>query len=92
MRQLDSLIIRCADATRVPAGTELTPDILRRVEGAEDALFALGYTDFRCRVFHGAARLQFPGGQLARAAEERRAIREALKGWFEVVLLDLKER
>ena len=79
-------------ATRVPAGTELTPDILRRVEGAEDALFALGYTDFRCRVFHGAARLQFPAGQLARAVEERRAIREALKGWFEVVLLDLKER
>ncbi len=32
-----------------------------RVEGAEDALFRLGYADFRVRVFHGAARLQLPG-------------------------------
>ncbi|UQT50557.1 hypothetical protein M5E87_14995 [Flavonifractor plautii] len=48
------------------------------MEGAEDALFRLGYTDFRVRVFHGAARLQLPAGQLERAIRERAALRAAL--------------
>ena len=42
-------------ATRLPTGDALTEDLLARVEGAEDALFRLGYADFRVRVFHGAA-------------------------------------
>ena len=46
-------------ATRIPTGEAITGEILARVEGAEDALFRLGYTDFRVRVFHGAARLSF---------------------------------
>ena len=79
-------------ATRVPAGTPITAEVLTRVEGAETALFDLGYADFRVRVFHDAARLQLPGDQFARAAGEREAIREALKPWFEMVLLDLKAR
>ena len=79
-------------ATRIPAGTPIEADALRRVEGAEGALFDLGYTDLRVRVFHGAARLQLPAAQLERAAREREAVREALKPYFDVVLLDLKER
>lgn len=79
-------------ATRIPAGTPIDGETLSRVEGAENALFALGYTDFRVRVFHGAARLQLPAGQLERAAAEREAVREALQPWFETVLLDLKGR
>ena len=79
-------------ATRVPAGTAITAELLARVEGAEAALFDMGFTDFRVRVFHGAARLQLPADQLARAVEGREAIRRALAPWFETVLLDLKER
>ena len=79
-------------ATRVPAGTPITGDMLARVEGAESALFALGFTDFRARLFHGAARLQFPAEQLPLAVERREAIRKALAPFFDVVLLDLKER
>ena len=79
-------------ATRVPAGTPIDADTLRRVEGAENALFDLGYTDFRVRVFHGAARLQLPADQLERIARERKAARDALKPYFEVVMLDLEER
>lgn len=79
-------------ATRIPAGTPIDADTLRRVEGAEGALFDLGYADFRVRVFHGAARLQLPADQLERAAREREAVREALKPFFDAVLLDLKER
>ena len=79
-------------ATRVPAGETITADILARVEGAEDALFRLGYTDFRVRVFHGATRLQLPRGQMERAVREAEKLRQALKPYFTPILLDLEGR
>lgn len=79
-------------ATRVPTGRTITPELLRRVEGAETALFALGFTDFRVRLYDEAARLQLPEGQLAKAVEQRQAIRQALAPWFDVVLLDTQTR
>ena len=79
-------------ATRVPTGEAITPETLRKVEAAEEALFSLGYSDLRVRVFHGAARLQLQGQQLEQAAKKREAISQALAPWFDTVLLDLKER
>ena len=79
-------------ATRVPTGEAIAPETLQKVEAAEEALFSLGYSDLRVRVFHGAARLQLPGQQLERAAKERERILQALAPWFDTVLLDLKER
>ena len=79
-------------ATRVPAGETITAETLARVEGAEDALFRLGYTDFRVRVFHGAARLQLPRGQMERAVREAEELRQALKPYFTPILLDLEGR
>ena len=79
-------------ATRVPAGEAITADLLARVEGAEDALFRLGYTDFRVRVFHGATRLQLPRGQMERAVREAEELRQALKPYFTPILLDLEGR
>ena len=79
-------------ATRVPTGRTITPELLRRVEGAETALFALGFTDFRVRLYDEAARLQLPEGQLAKAVEQRQAIRQALAPWFDIVLLDTQTR
>lgn len=79
-------------ATRVPTGRTITSELLRRVEGAETALFALGFTDFRVRLYDEAARLQLPEGQLAKAVEQRQAIRKALAPWFDVVLLDTQTR
>ena len=79
-------------ATRVPTGRTITPELLRRVEGAETALFALGFTDFRVRLYDDAARLQLPEGQLAKAVEQRQAIRQALAPWFDIVLLDPQTR
>lgn len=79
-------------ATRVPTGRTITPELLRRVEGAETALFALGFTDFRVRLYDDAARLQLPEGQLAKAVEQRQAIRQALAPWFDIVLLDTQTR
>ena len=79
-------------ATRVPAGEAITAETLARVEGAEDALFSLGYTDFRVRVFHSAARLQLPRGQMERAVREAETIQAALKPYFTPILLDLEGR
>ena len=79
-------------ATRVPAGETITAETLARVEGAEDALFRLGYTDFRVRVFHSAARLQLPRGQMERAVREAENIQAALKPYLTPVLLDLEGR
>lgn len=79
-------------ATRVPTGRTITPELLRRVEEAETALFDLGFTDFRVRLYDDAARLQLPEGQLAKAVEQRQAIRQALAPWFDIVLLDTQTR
>ena len=79
-------------ATRVPTGQAITREDLARVEGAEDALFRLGYTDFRVRVFHGAARIQLPRGQMERAVREAEELRQALKPYFTPILLDLEGR
>ena len=79
-------------ATRVPTGRRITPGLLARIEKAEDALFALGFTDLRVRVYGDAARLQLPPGQLQRALECRGEITAALRPYFYPVLLDMEGR
>lgn len=79
-------------ATRIPAGQAITTELLIRIESAEDALFKMGFTDFRVRMLNDMARLQLPGAQMARALEMRMSICEALKPYFRDVLLDLKDR
>ncbi len=79
-------------ATRIPTGTALTAGELTRVEQAERAVFALGFTDFRVRVFHGAARLQLPRSQMEQALARREELLAALEPYYENVLLDLKGR
>ena len=78
-------------ATRIPTGTAITAEELQKVERAETALHALGFRDFRVRLFHGLARVQVPEGQMALALEQREEILAAL-GDFDGVLLDLKGR
>ena len=79
-------------ATRIPTGTPITKEDLEKVERAEGALHALGFQDFRVRLFHGAARLQVTEEQLSLALERRKAIFSALGAAFDGVLLDLKPR
>lgn len=79
-------------ATRIPTGTVITAEDLRRVEAAENALFALGFTDFRVRLFAGAARVQLPAGQMIEALERQEALVEALSPLFQGVYLDLEAR
>ena len=79
-------------ATRFPAGTAITVEKLGQVEQAEGLLFSLGFTDFRVRVFHGAARIQVPLDQMERLLAQRAAIIDGLKPMFGAVLLDMEGR
>lgn len=79
-------------ATRIPAGTVLTKPELQKIEKAEDELFRLGFTDFRIRLFHGAARIQLPADQMSKMTEMRDEIHRLLKPCFKAVLLDLETR
>jgi len=79
-------------ATRIPSGNAITKELLERIEKAENALFSIGFTDFRVRVFHEAARLQFPQDQLERVLNNRKEILETLKLYFPIILLDLEGR
>lgn len=79
-------------ATRVPTGRPIERELLQRVEGAESELFALGFTDFRVRLFHEAARVQLPAAQMAAALERRGDILVKLKKYFDTILLDMETR
>ena len=80
-------------ATRVPTGTEIAGAQLQKIERAETALFAMGFTDFRVRLLPpGGAKLQLPGAQFQKAAKLRSEILGALKPDFTSVVLDLEPR
>ena len=79
-------------ATRIPAGTPLSAQVLARVKRAEDALRSMGFSDLRVRVHADAARIQLPPGQLTEAVARRGEILAALSDDFSPILLDLKAR
>lgn len=79
-------------ATRVPAGTPLTAEALGKVERAEEALRAMGFSDLRVRLLGGAAKVQLPAAQFAEAARRREELLAALGGDFTDIYLDCKTR
>lgn len=79
-------------ATRIPTGQPITAPLLARIEAAEAALFALGFTDFRVRVLADAARIELPADGMQTALQLRKQIKTALSPYFHIQLLDLQER
>lgn len=79
-------------ATRVPTGQRITKELLERVERSERAMFSLGFTDFRVRVYGEGARIQVPEEQMELAVKKRNEINQALKQEFQAVMLDLAGR
>jgi len=77
-------------ATRIPKERIITKELLHSVEKAEEVLFTLGFTDFRVRVFHDAARLQFPQDQMSKALDKRTDIVKMIKPHFPIVVLDME--
>jgi uncharacterized protein len=79
-------------SSRFPYGTEITPDRLRRVDGFEDGLRALGFLQLRVRYHDSIARLELPPADMPRAlAPETREAIVALgrRQGFTFVALDL---
>lgn len=79
-------------ATRIPFGVEITSDDLYRVSECEKALFKMGFSDFRVRIFNGAARIQLKPDMFVKAAELHNEILVEFKPYFDDVFLDFKER
>jgi len=79
-------------ATRVPTGQTISIDLLKRVEAAENELSEMGFTDFRCRIYADAARLQFPKEQMLKAIEHKDELLSRINPYFKIVMLDLVAR
>lgn len=79
-------------ATRIPTGTPLTEENLRRVETAESALSQLGFVDFRVRCLGSAAKIQVKESQFPLALSRRNELLAQLKPLFSDVYLDLTPR
>ena len=79
-------------ATRVPAGTPLTEELLEKVERGEALLTELGFRDFRLRLRGAGALLQVTDAQLPLALDQRKEIMERLSPLFAEVGLDLRAR
>lgn len=58
-------------ASRLPYGTEVTPQRLTQVERAESVLRGLGFTGFRVRHHETVARIELPWDQVARLMDEQ---------------------
>lgn len=79
-------------ATRIPCGTPITRELLHQTERSEAFLTALGFSDFRIRLWENAARIQIPEAQLPLLLQHREQILTTLKRDYSAVLLDLEVR
>lgn len=79
-------------ATRIPAGTAITAELLQKTEHAEEVLTQMGFSDFRVRLYQGAARIQVKQEQMEKAVQERKQIFTSLRPFYTAVFLDLDPR
>ena len=79
-------------ATRIPSGTPISNEALRKVEQGENLLASLGFQNFRIRLHGEAAVIQVTADQLSYAWEMRASIRTRLAPVFSLVTLDLSPR
>jgi uncharacterized protein len=80
-------------SSRIPYGHEVSNDVLRQIEQAEDVLRTLGFRVFRVRHHDTVARLEVARSEMARALdpEINTQIVAALKGLgYQYVSLDLQ--
>ena len=78
-------------ASRVPYGTEVTVQVLSRVERAEAALHDLGFAQVRVRHYGDTARIEVELPELARVVAERDGVVRAVKAaGYRYVTVDLE--
>ena len=79
-------------ATRIPSGTFITEDSLKRTEIAEDYLMSLGFSNFRVRTAGNGAKIQIIENQLSLLLSNREKIVSKLKEYYDFVVMDLEFR
>ena len=78
-------------SSRLQYGVAVTPERLRAVERAEEAVRALGFREFRVRHHGDAARLEVAPAELERAVERAGELGVAIaEAGFQRVLLDVE--
>jgi uncharacterized protein len=77
-------------SSRLPHGTPVEPELLNRIEQAEDILASLGFRQFRVRHHGDIARLELTPEDLPRAVAMRDQIEAPIRGLgYRFVTLDL---
>lgn len=79
-------------ATRIPTGTVIDGETLKKVEKGENRLRELGFSDLRLRKIQDGFKLQLPEEQIPIAVEKRNEILQIFKDSGDNILLDLKSR
>lgn len=79
-------------ATRIPVNTEITLNLLQKIEIGENILKKLGFSSFRLRLENKGAKLQMPLEQFPLVLEKQAEIRQELAPYFENIALDLNPR
>jgi len=78
-------------ASRFPYGEQITAEKLARVEAAENAIAAQGFSNFRVRSHGDLARLEFAAEQMQQAWQKQDSLRRSCeKAGFVFVCIDLK--
>lgn len=80
-------------ATRIPTGTELSAETMKRIDAAEQYIRSLGFSQVRVRAKEGNARIEIYPSEFSKMAQEDTAERvssELQRLGFSHVTLDLK--
>src|SRR6266566_8826041 len=78
-------------SSRIPHGTEVTPEALRQIESAEASIKALGFTQVRVRHHGDVARIEVEPAEIARLLANREQVVDALRAaGYKFVSLDLE--
>lgn len=91
LRTADKPAAACL-ASRVAYGDQVTPELLARIEAAEEAVRALGFSQFRVRSHADGtvARVEVPDDRIPEAAQARAALDNAVRAaGFQFCALDL---
>src|SRR2546425_6264759 len=78
-------------SSRIPHGTEVTPEALRQIEAAEAAVMKLGFRQVRVRHHGEVARIEVEPEEMARAFASREELLEGVRAaGYTFVALDLE--
>lgn len=79
-------------ATRVPTGTFIDEDVLKKIESCEKILFEMGFSDFRVRYHDNFAKIELCENDFRKIIEKKEDILNLFSQYFKNVYIDLKSR